>query len=1028
MRNAIAIAFKLLITLTMITSVVLITDADDTDSESYVIPTNMTATSSTMNYASLNDFSYSSYNDAVTITGYHGDESHVTIPETIEGMPVKYIGNEAFMDDSEIKSVLLPEGLVSIGNSAFMNCTGITHVDIPDNVSGIGVSAFRNCSSLTEVIFGTDVNKIHSSAFRDCVSLNTMQFKGDAPETSSNWNTSVSEELRIYHVEGATGFDDTWSMERIILGKPGAPTDLDVTHSSEKLRVEWNHPTLADEQMILNYEVFFKMEDDQNWTCVGDIHELHLIILDLENGTEYEIRVAAVNIAGIGVFSNTLSSIPSTIPEAPNVVGTSEDASVLLTWNVPENGGAEILEYRIYQNDTKILTEQITDNSYRIDGLENEENYIFQITALNINGESPMSSPIEITPVKICAIHFDTKGGDLLESIIQNRGTEITPPENPRKEGSTFIGWTPNLPDIMPESDLTVSAIWYTNVECPSAALDLYYNGYDQVGIVARTGYILNGDIEMRDVGTYTAHAIPEKGYIWSDGNLGTVEIEWSIMPKLIVVTPKDGQAKIFTQEDPQIDFVLSEDVLVKGELSRVAGEDVGEYKINLGNLSVDKNHVLKLSDSDLYFKIDPKSIETLEISIDDATYTGSKIIPEVLVKDEAVLVLGMDYEVSFYENISAGTASAIISGIGNYSKSFLTNFTIFPKTITIKADDVSVIFSETPKFTVSYEGFVPGQDPRDLKGVLSLICYYDGTTYNNYFSINPEGLSSTNYEITYQSGILSIEKAIASEPIVNVNLFYNGEEQTGIKEGVGYFLSNHQATDAGGYVAMTILKNGYVWQDKTSTIRTLDWAICPKIVYVTPENGQSKLYCGNEPVLKYDLSENIYVSGDLNREVGEHIGNYIISIGTLTSLDDNYNLKISEQTITMEIVAAPPGEPTDVEIELDGCNAILSWCAPSFDGGNQITKYEVWANTDDDGVWILFDIVSNTRLSVIDLDYGLHNFAVTAVNEIGASDLSIAPSIFVYKEAVSDCHFALCVSMIFAGFNIIAIILFKRL
>ena len=271
MRNAIAIAFKLLITLTMITSAALITDADDTDSESYVIPTNMTASSSTINNASLNDFIYSSYNDAVTITGYHGNEIRVTIPETIEGMPVKYIGNEAFMDNSEIRSVLLPEGLVSIGSSAFMNCTSITHVDIPDNVSGIGVSAFRNCSSLTEVIFGTDVNKIHSSAFRDCVSLDTMQFKGDAPETSSNWNTSVSEELRIYHVEGATGFNDTWSMEKIILSKPGAPTDLDVTHSSEILRVGWSPPTLADEQMILNYEVFFKMEDNRNWTCIGDV-------------------------------------------------------------------------------------------------------------------------------------------------------------------------------------------------------------------------------------------------------------------------------------------------------------------------------------------------------------------------------------------------------------------------------------------------------------------------------------------------------------------------------------------------------------------------------------------------------------------------------------------------------------------------------------------------------------------------------------------------------------------------------------
>jgi len=64
--------------------------------------------------------------------------------------------------------------------------------------------------------------------------------------------------------------------------------------------------------------------------------------------------------------------------------------------------------------------------------------------------------------------------------------------------------------------------------------------------------------------------------------------------------------------------------------------------------------------------------------SIGDKAYTGSMIMPEVLVKNEGVsLVQGQDYVVSYDNNVNVGTAKAIITGIGNYTGTREVAFTI---------------------------------------------------------------------------------------------------------------------------------------------------------------------------------------------------------------------------------------------------------------------------------------------------------------------------------------------------------------
>ena len=72
---------------------------------------------------------------------------------------------------SEIKKVILKNGVTSIGRYAFEDCSSLTSVTIPNGVKSIGNDAFYNCSSLTSVTIPNSVMSIESYAFGACNNL-----------------------------------------------------------------------------------------------------------------------------------------------------------------------------------------------------------------------------------------------------------------------------------------------------------------------------------------------------------------------------------------------------------------------------------------------------------------------------------------------------------------------------------------------------------------------------------------------------------------------------------------------------------------------------------------------------------------------------------------------------------------------------------------------------------------------------------------------------------------------------------------
>jgi hypothetical protein len=87
----------------------------------------------------------------LTITGYTGPGGVVTIPLTINGLPVTAIGSSSFLNNTSLTSVTIPNGVVSIGSLAFRSCTNLMNATIPSSVTSIGSYVFLGCASLTNI-------------------------------------------------------------------------------------------------------------------------------------------------------------------------------------------------------------------------------------------------------------------------------------------------------------------------------------------------------------------------------------------------------------------------------------------------------------------------------------------------------------------------------------------------------------------------------------------------------------------------------------------------------------------------------------------------------------------------------------------------------------------------------------------------------------------------------------------------------------------------------------------------------------
>ena len=121
--------------------------------------------------------------NAETLTGKCGENVTYSLDTSTGELVISGTGDMAdysldndspFCDNSNIKSVIIENGVTSIGESAFNSCTSLTSVTIPDSVTSIGERAFEVCSSLTSVTIPNGVTSIGVCAFYSCDNLTSV--------------------------------------------------------------------------------------------------------------------------------------------------------------------------------------------------------------------------------------------------------------------------------------------------------------------------------------------------------------------------------------------------------------------------------------------------------------------------------------------------------------------------------------------------------------------------------------------------------------------------------------------------------------------------------------------------------------------------------------------------------------------------------------------------------------------------------------------------------------------------------------
>lgn len=84
------------------------------------------------------------------VVGCDFDVEHAVIPETYNGKRITRI-HWAFAENKRLKSVVIPNTVVSISESAFASCKSLESIVIPKSVTTIKEGAFEFCNNLKTI-------------------------------------------------------------------------------------------------------------------------------------------------------------------------------------------------------------------------------------------------------------------------------------------------------------------------------------------------------------------------------------------------------------------------------------------------------------------------------------------------------------------------------------------------------------------------------------------------------------------------------------------------------------------------------------------------------------------------------------------------------------------------------------------------------------------------------------------------------------------------------------------------------------
>lgn len=316
--------------------------------------------------------------------------------------------------------------------------------------------------------------------------------------------------------------------------------------------------------------------------------------------------------------------------------------------------------------------------------------------------------------------------------------------------------------------------------------------------------------------------------------------------------------------------------------------------------------------------------------NIQDCTYTGEEIKPEIIIKhNEKILKEGKDYTLSYTNNINAGIAGVLIQGIGMYESTTSTTFNIIEKDISksvisniidkqyigssikqnIIVKDGNIVLKEFKDYNVLYENNInAGLATLTLNGI------------GNY-----KGSKSANFIITKATYDMSNVK------FEDLEVTYDGKVHSinaiGLPKGVTVSYENNNKTNVGEYQVIAKFTgdsiNYKLIPNMTATLKI------NKALYNMSNikfDSNTWIYDGKEHSLKVTgLPEGVTVNYENNKKINS--GEYEV-IAVFTNNNDNYE-SIENRTAILKII---PKEIINISSYIDTSDKVYT--------GNDINTY----------------------------------------------------------------------------------------
>ncbi|MDG6225198.1 MAG: fibronectin type III domain-containing protein [Candidatus Thermoplasmatota archaeon] len=186
-------------------------------------------------------------------------------------------------------------------------------------------------------------------------------------------------------------------------GIPSPPSNINVVSGDGFIDISWAEPEDDGGDPVTDVKIY-RGEDPNSSVVILTTSILGGSFRDttVTNGVTYHYTLTSTNSIGESVHSPPIFATPSGKPSVPlNVEIEAASKAISLSWGPPEDtGGITLTGYRIYRSSgtgNPVLIAELgpESNEYMDRDVERENLYRYQVSAVNDNGEGPLSNPVE---------------------------------------------------------------------------------------------------------------------------------------------------------------------------------------------------------------------------------------------------------------------------------------------------------------------------------------------------------------------------------------------------------------------------------------------------------------------------------------------------------------------------------------------------------------------------------------------------------------------------------------------------------